>query len=130
MHNFVKPEPQRARPEPQAKVADSLQALLERQSPRPRSAELASMFSQSGIDTSEHYQEPVAKQRPTNMFAREEAAQARPQTQADSLGFDNLDRDFDELDTTTLRKHTRTKNTESEAMSTMREEMNAIRQLL
>ena len=128
-HNFVKPEPQRARPEPQAKVADSLQALLERQSPRPRSAELASMFSQSGIDTSEHYQEPVAKQRPTNMFAREEAAQARPQTQADSLGFDDLDRDFDELDTPVAQKHT-TKNTESEAMSTMREEMNAIRQLL
>ena len=129
MHNFVKPEPLRARPEPQAKVADSLQALLERQSPRPRSAELASMFSQSGIDTSEHYQEPVAKQRPTNMFAREEAAQARPQTQADSLGFDDLDRDFDELDTPVAQTHT-TKNTESEAMSTMREEMNAIRQLL
>ncbi|MGE6809423.1 flagellar biosynthesis protein FlhF [Pseudoalteromonas nigrifaciens] len=129
MHNFVKPEPQRARPEPQAKVADSLQALLERQSPRPRSAELASMFSQSGIDTSEHYQEPVAKQRPTNMFAREEAAQASPQTQADSLGFDDLDRDFDELDTPVAQTHT-TKNTESEAMSTMREEMNAIRQLL
>lgn len=58
-HNFVKPEPKRAQPEPQAKVADSLQALLERQSPRPRSPELASMFSQSGIDTSEHYQEPA-----------------------------------------------------------------------
>ncbi|TMS88820.1 flagellar biosynthesis protein FlhF, partial [Pseudoalteromonas sp. S201] len=59
VHNFVKPEPLRAKPEPQAKVADSLQALLERQAPRPRSAELASMFSQSGIDTTDNYQEPV-----------------------------------------------------------------------
>ena len=71
MHNFVKPEPQRAKPEPQAKVADSLQALLERQSPRPRSPELASMFSQSGIDTTDNYQEPDMGQRTKNMFAPE-----------------------------------------------------------
>jgi flagellar biosynthesis protein FlhF len=48
---FVRPEPARAKPEAQAQVADSLQALLERQTARPRSPELASMFSQSGIDT-------------------------------------------------------------------------------
>jgi len=83
MHNFVKPEPQRSKPVQQAKVADSLEALLERQSPRPRSPELASMFSQSGIDTTENYQEPAVKQSPTsNMFTRENSAPARPHTQA------------------------------------------------
>jgi len=130
MHNFVKPEPQRAKPEPQAKVADSLQALLERQSPRPRSPELASMFSQSGIDTTDNYQEPVAKARTTNnMFARDDVAPQRPHTQADSLGFDDLDRDFDDLEAP-VNSRPQTKNNESEEMTNMREEMNAIRQLL
>ncbi|WP_417668647.1 flagellar biosynthesis protein FlhF [Pseudoalteromonas tetraodonis] len=127
-HNFVKPEPKRAQPEPQAKVADSLQALLERQSPRPRSPELASMFSQSGIDTSEHYQEP-AQPRTTNMFARENEAPKRMQTQADSLGFDDLDQDFDDLDSPSAPDQ-QTMHKESSDISTMREEMNAIRQLL
>ena len=127
-HNFVKPEPKRAQPEPQAKVADSLQALLERQSPRPRSPELASMFSQSGIDTSEHYQEP-AQPRTTNMFARENEAPKRMQAQADSLGFDDLDQDFDELDAP-VAPRSQTNNNESAQMSAMRDEMNAIRQLL
>ncbi|HAG40513.1 flagellar biosynthesis protein FlhF [Pseudoalteromonas sp. UBA6540] len=127
-HNFVKPEPKRAQPEPQAKVADSLQALLERQSPRPRCPELASMFSQSGIDTSEHYQEP-AQPRTTNMFARENEAPKRMQTQADSLGFDDLDQDFDDLDAP-VAPRSQTNNNESAQMSAMRDEMNAIRQLL
>jgi flagellar biosynthesis protein FlhF len=127
-HNFVKPEPKRAQPEPQAKVADSLQALLERQSPRPRSPELASMFSQSGIDTSEHYQEP-AQPRTTNMFARENEAPKRMQTQADSLGFDDLEQDFDELDAP-VAPRSQANNNESAQMSAMRDEMNAIRQLL
>ncbi|WP_324738031.1 flagellar biosynthesis protein FlhF [Pseudoalteromonas sp. CuT4-3] len=127
-HNFVKPEPKRAQPEPQAKVADSLQALLERQSPRPRSPELASMFSQSGIDTSEHYQEP-AQPRTTNMFARENEAPKRMQTQADSLGFDDLDQDFDDLDAP-VAPRSQANNNESAQMSAMRDEMNAIRQLL
>ncbi|BED89862.1 flagellar biosynthesis regulator FlhF [Pseudoalteromonas sp. MM1] len=127
-HNFIKPEPKRAQPEPQAAVADSLQALLERQSPRPRSPELASMFSQSGIDTSEHYQEP-AQPRTTNMFAREDEAPKRMQTQADSLGFDDLDRDFDELDAP-IAPRPQAQNKESVEMSAMRDEMNAIRQLL
>jgi len=129
-HNFVKPEPQRAQPKPQAKVADSLQALLERQSPRPRSAELASMFSQSGIDTSGHYQEQEAVQsRPKNMFEREPSAPARPRTQADSLGFDDLDSGFDDLDSPSAPRQ-QTMQNESSDISTMREEMNAIRQLL
>ena len=127
-HNFVKPEPKRAQPEPQAAVADSLQALLERQSPRPRSPELASMFSQSGIDTSEHYQEP-AQPRTTNMFARENEAPKRMQTQADSLGFDDLDQDFDDLDAP-VAPRSQANNNESAQMSAMRDEMNAIRQLL
>ncbi|QBJ63473.1 flagellar biosynthesis protein FlhF [Pseudoalteromonas sp. DL-6] len=129
-HNFVKPEPQRAQPKPQAKVADSLQALLERQSPRPRSAELASMFSQSGIDTSGHYQEQEAVQsRPKNMFEREQSAPARPRTQADSLGFDDLDTGFDDLDSPSAPRQ-QTMQNESSDITTMREEMNAIRQLL
>ncbi|MDQ2043002.1 flagellar biosynthesis protein FlhF [Pseudoalteromonas sp. 20-92] len=129
IHNFVKPEPQRAKAAPQARVADSLEALLERQSPRPRSPELASMFSQSGIETTDNYQEPVVKPRSANMFAREDIAPTRPQTQADSLGFDDLDRDFDDLDSpVTPQAHV--KNNESEEMTSMREEMNAIRQLL
>ncbi|WP_372762954.1 flagellar biosynthesis protein FlhF [Pseudoalteromonas sp.] len=128
--NFVKPAPQRAKPEPQAKVADSLQALLERQSPRPRSAELASMFSHSGIDTTEHYQQPAAQPRPTNnMFAAEERASKRPHTQADSLGFDDLDAGFDDLDTPAADVPA-TNNSDSAEMLRMREEMNAIRQLL
>ena len=129
-HNFVKPEPQRAQPKPQAKVADSLQALLERQSPRPRSAELASMFSHSGIDTSGHYQEQEPVQsRPKNMFEREQSAPVRPRTQADSLGFDDLDSGFDDLDSPSAPRQ-QTMHEESSDMSTMREEMNAIRQLL
>ena len=128
-HNFIKPEPQRAQPSPQAKVADSLEALLERQSPRPRSPELASMFSQSGIDTTENYQEPVAKQRPKNMFSHENAAPIRPQTQADSLGFDDLESDFDDLESP-IAPRQQAKNNESVEMTSMREEMNAIRQLL
>jgi flagellar biosynthesis protein FlhF len=128
--NFVKPAPQRAKPEPQAKVADSLQALLERQSPRPRSAELASMFSHSGIDTTEHYQQSAAQPRPTNnMFAAEERAAKRPHTQADSLGFDDLDAGFDDLDTPAADVPA-TNNSDSAEMLRMREEMNAIRQLL
>jgi len=129
-HNFVKPEPQRPQPKTQAKVADSLQALLERQSPRPRSAELASMFSQSGVDTSGHYQEQEAVQsRPKNMFEREPSAPARPRTQADSLGFDDLDSGFDDLDSPSAPRQ-QTMQNESSDISTMREEMNAIRQLL
>ncbi|MDN3487510.1 flagellar biosynthesis protein FlhF [Pseudoalteromonas sp. APC 3694] len=129
-HNFVKPEPQRAQPKPQAKVADSLQALLERQSPRPRSAELASMFSHSGIDTSGHYQEQeLVQSRPKNMFEREQSAPVRPRTQADSLGFDDLDSGFDDLDSPSAPDQ-QTMHKESSDISTMREEMNAIRQLL
>nr|WP_193987619.1 flagellar biosynthesis protein FlhF [Lelliottia steviae] len=132
-HNFVKPEPMRAKPEPQAQVADSLQALLERQAPRPRSPELASMFSQSGIDTGEHYQpkEPSFQQQPE--FAQkpryQEQAAPRMQTQAHSLGFDDdLDAGFDDLDSPVEQKNSAPAN-QSE-MATMREEMNAIRQLL
>ena len=63
------------------------------------------------------------------MFAPENAAPVRPQTQADSLGFDDLDSDFDDLDSPVTARQ-QTPNNESEEMTTMREEMNAIRQLL
>ena len=132
--NFVKPAPQRTQPEPQAAVADSLQALLERQSPRPRSPELASMFSQSGIDTSTQYQpqqrhqaqqtrhEPQAH----NDFARRDTA-PRPQTQAHSLGFDDdLESGFDDLDTPMPTKSA----AKTDEITAMRDEMAAMRQLL
>ncbi|MBB1300518.1 flagellar biosynthesis protein FlhF [Pseudoalteromonas sp. SR44-8] len=132
--NFVKPAPQRAQHEPQAAVADSLQALLERQSPRPRSPELASMFSQSGIDTSTQYQpqqqhqaqqarhEPQAH----SDFARRDTA-PRPQTQAHSLGFDDdLESGFDDLDTPMPTKSA----AKTDEITAMRDEMAAMRQLL
>lgn len=134
-HNFVKPEPMRAKPEPQAQVADSLQALLERQAPRPRSPELASMFNHSGIETSEHYQPKAhsfAPQEQPQYSAKpryQEQAAPRVQTQAHSLGFDDdLDTGFDDLDSPAEHKTAAPAN--HSEMATMREEMNAIRQLL
>ncbi|HEA15457.1 MAG: flagellar biosynthesis protein FlhF [Pseudoalteromonas prydzensis] len=132
--NFVKPAPQRTQPEPQAAVADSLQALLERQSPRPRSPELASMFSQSGIDTATQYQPQQQHQAPQtrhepqahNDFARRDSA-PRPQTQAHSLGFDDeLESGFDDLDTPVATKSA----AKTDEISAMRDEMAAMRQLL
>ena len=132
--NFVKPAPQRPQPEPQAVVADSLQALLERQSPRPRSPELASMFSQSGIDTAtqyqpqQHHQAQQTRHEPQahNDFARRDSV-PRPQTQAHSLGFDDeLESGFDDLDTPIPSKNT----AKTDEISAMRDEMAAMRQLL
>ncbi|MFT6787665.1 MAG: flagellar biosynthesis protein FlhF [Pseudoalteromonas rhizosphaerae] len=129
--NFVKPAPQRAQHEPQAAVADSLQALLERQSPRPRSPELASMFSQSGIDTSTQYQQHQAQQarhepQAHSDFARRDTA-PRPQTQAHSLGFDDdLESGFDDLDTPMPTKSA----AKTDEITAMRDEMAAMRQLL
>ncbi|MBQ4831772.1 flagellar biosynthesis protein FlhF [Pseudoalteromonas sp. MMG010] len=129
-HHFVKPQPSRAKEQPQAKVADSLEALLERQSPRPRSPELASMFSQSGINTTDDYQEPALSQRHSDLFAEPAVtnrAASRAPTQADSLGFDDLDRDFDDLDTPVKKPNIAASNDE---MSAMRDEISAMRQLL
>jgi flagellar biosynthesis protein FlhF len=124
--NFVRPEPQRARPEAQAQVADSLQALLERQAPKPRSPELASMFSQSGINTEEVFKSHQAEEEryerpaPTRNFRTEPKPQ--PQ-QAQAWSFDDdLDTGFGDDFETTPKK--------VDEMATMREEMNAIRQLL
>ncbi|KPH63936.1 flagellar biosynthesis regulator FlhF [Pseudoalteromonas porphyrae] len=132
--NFVKPAPQRSQPEPQAKVADSLQALLERQTPRPRSPELASMFSQSGFDTGSQYQEQKHSARQhsevkpkQDFYHRDTAPVSRPQTQAHSLGFDDdLDRDFDDLDTSMPTKEV----AKTDEITAMRDEMAAMRQLL
>ncbi len=54
-NRIVQPQTRFNRPQPQESnngVADSLQALLERQNPQPKNAVLADMFSQSGIDLS------------------------------------------------------------------------------
>jgi flagellar biosynthesis protein FlhF len=124
---FVRPEPQRARPEPQAQVADSLQALLDRQAPRPRSPELASMFSQSGINTEEVFKpRQIAEERhePVNSAYNFRAeTKAKPQQQSHAWSFDDdLDSGFgDDLEPAVKKV---------DEMATMREEMNAIRQLL
>ncbi|MCQ8877879.1 flagellar biosynthesis protein FlhF [Pseudoalteromonas shioyasakiensis] len=140
--NFVKPAPQRAQQEPQTAVADSLQALLERQSPQPKSPQLASMFSQSGIDTATQYQgkpqqqpQPAQAQYRTSEpqahpdFARREAS-SKAHTQAHSLGFDDeLENGFDDLETP-LHSSAKSGSGKNDEISSMRDEMNAIRQLL
>ncbi|CCQ09714.1 Flagellar biosynthesis protein FlhF [Pseudoalteromonas luteoviolacea B = ATCC 29581] len=121
---FVRPEPARAKPEPQAQVADSLQALLERQATRPRSPELASMFSESGIDTEKAFAQQARSQ------AAQKRAPAKPASrptvaQGNWEMADELDSGFgDDVD---LRQNVGKSDNE---MTKMREEMNAIRQLL
>ncbi|KZN70522.1 flagellar biosynthesis protein FlhF [Pseudoalteromonas luteoviolacea] len=140
----VKPQARRAQPEPQARVADSLEALLERQAPKPRSPELASMFSQSGIDTGDLFapkeeqtanfqqsdfhqaaQQPGYQQ--NNIGASRAQPTARPARQPEPIssdwGFDDdLESGFDAQPATSEPKQ--------DEMSSMRDEMNAIRQLL
>jgi flagellar biosynthesis protein FlhF len=121
---FVRPEPQRAKPEPQAQVADSLQALLDRQAPKPRSPELASMFSQSGINTEEVFKQRQVEEhfeRPAQ--AQNFRAETKHAPQKQSWNFDDeLDAGFGDDIEPTVKK--------VDEMATMREEMNAIRQLL
>ncbi|WP_440055657.1 flagellar biosynthesis protein FlhF [Pseudoalteromonas sp. T1lg65] len=130
---FVRPQPRTAQPKPQAQVADSLEALLERQAPRPRSPELASMFSQSGIDTEQmlsgleqrtqhaNYQpnQPARSQKQNHAYDFDDDLHAQQQHWHES---DDLDSGFgDEPAKPSFKK---------DEMSEMREEMNAIRQLL
>ncbi len=123
VHNMVRPEPLRAKPEPQAAVADSLQALLERQTPKPRNSALADMFSQSGIDTANAFGRPREVAEPAY------AAMKQPAThQASSLDFnDDLDLDFDSP-AEYATSHDRAP--QGNEMALMRDEMNAIRELL
>ena len=124
---IVRPEPQRAKPEPQAQVADSLQALLDRQAPKPRSPELASMFSQSGINTEEVFKPRQATEERYELPTSTQNFRAEPnvktQQQAQSWSFD------DDLDTGFADDFEPAPKKVDE-MATMREEMNAIRQLL
>ncbi|ALO41470.1 flagellar biosynthesis protein FlhF [Pseudoalteromonas phenolica] len=124
---FIRPEPQRAKPEPQAQVADSLQALLDRQAPKPRSPELASMFSQSGINTDEVFkprQTPEERfERPTSPQSFRAEPKVKNQQQSQSWSFD------DDLDTG-FSDDFEPAPKQVDEMATMREEMNAIRQLL
>lgn len=121
---FVRPEPERAKPEPQAQVADSLQALLERQAPKPRSPELASMFSQSGINTEEVFKPRQAEEhfeRPAQTQNFRTETKHAPQSRSWSFD-DELDAGFGDDIEPTVKK--------VDEMATMREELNAIRQLL
>ncbi|TLX45900.1 flagellar biosynthesis protein FlhF [Pseudoalteromonas phenolica] len=124
---IVRPDPQRAKPEPQAQVADSLQALLDRQAPKPRSPELASMFSQSGINTEEVFKPRQATEeryeRPTSTQNFRAEPNLKTQQQGQSWNFD------DDLDTGFADDFEPAPKKVDE-MATMREEMNAIRQLL
>jgi flagellar biosynthesis protein FlhF len=140
---LVRPEPSK-RAEPQSQVADSLEALLERQAPRPRSPELASMFSQSGIDTDQVFNHHLNKQEQYSHNQshpkQQNYARPMPKKQAEprqtdiltKMHNDTSDWQFDdELDSGFGDEMTRT-HTESkpDEMTSMREEMNAIRQLL
>ena len=133
---MVRPQTRTQRPEPQSHngVADSLQALLERQSPKPKNAALADMFSQSGIDMSapeEPVEQPQRRAAPANHYAPQptlaEPTQARAAAQ--SMG-DDLDGDgFDEPHRQP-NDSVQQEGMDSEEISAMRDEMNAIRQLL
>ncbi|MCF6440394.1 flagellar biosynthesis protein FlhF [Pseudoalteromonas luteoviolacea] len=129
----VKPQTRRPQAQqPQAKVADSLEALLERQAPKPRSPELASMFSQSGIDTGDLFQ-PKAEQQPAFNdvhTSSPQTARPRPVKHAEPI---SSDWDFgDELDSELDSQpvSSSANSTSQDEMSSMRDEMNAIRQLL
>ena len=79
------------------------------------------------INQKSSYDQPRPEYAPKPRY--QEQAAPRMQTQAHSLGFDDdLDSGFDDLDTPTERKQAAPAN-QSE-IATMREEMNAIRQLL
>ncbi|MEI5638208.1 MULTISPECIES: flagellar biosynthesis protein FlhF [unclassified Pseudoalteromonas] len=133
---FVRPEPRQAQPSKQAQVADSLEALLERQAPRPRSPELASMFSQSGIDTEQML---ATKQEPQRQPQRSAQPSYHSKPQPSRQSFDFEDDDFaesqswsesDDLDSGFGDEPAPSQRAKGDEMSDMREEMNAIRQLL
>ncbi|MDK1285656.1 flagellar biosynthesis protein FlhF [Pseudoalteromonas umbrosa] len=128
----VKPQTRRPQAQPQAKVADSLEALLERQAPKPRSPELASMFSQSGIDTGDLFQPKTEQQPAFNDVHSSQPQAARPHSvkHAEPIA---SDWDFgDELDSELESQPIASggNNASQDEMSSMRDEMNAIRQLL
>ncbi|WP_194866790.1 flagellar biosynthesis protein FlhF [Pseudoalteromonas sp. PPB1] len=129
---MVRPQPRRAEPQKQAQVADSLEALLERQAPRPKSPELASMFSQSGINTDDMFGAQQRNEAPAK--AAPQAAR-QPRYEAQSHDFDGGDAatswEFgDDLDQGFGDEPAAQKKANDDEMSSMRDEMNAIRQLL
>ncbi|WP_105254957.1 flagellar biosynthesis protein FlhF [Pseudoalteromonas sp. T1lg75] len=118
-------------------VADSLQALLERQNPQPKNAALADMFSQSGIDLQQSGQQQV--QQPASHYAPAESdmqprvqprvqqphapsQRPKPRMPAQHLG--------DDLDGDDLDDFAQSTKAEQDEITAMRDEMNAIRQLL
>ncbi|MFY8272883.1 flagellar biosynthesis protein FlhF [Pseudoalteromonas sp. SSDWG2] len=136
----VQPQTRFARPQPQdqqSSVADSLQALLERQNPQPKNAALADMFSQSGIDLTaatrthgdgNHHtaaQQVAAPSRASAPMSQPAMHSAPVNTHLD----DDLDGDdFDDF--TAQAKAPLARQEQHDEMMVMREEMNAIRQLL
>ncbi|MCO7190000.1 MULTISPECIES: flagellar biosynthesis protein FlhF [unclassified Pseudoalteromonas] len=129
---MVRPQPRRAEPQKQAQVADSLEALLERQAPRPKSPELASMFSQSGINTDDMFQPQQRSEAPAKAMPQ---AARQPRYEAPSHSFDAREESTswefgDDLEQGFGDEPAAQKTANDDEMSSMRDEMNAIRQLL
>ncbi|MEM0515332.1 flagellar biosynthesis protein FlhF [Pseudoalteromonas sp. YIC-827] len=115
-------------------VADSLQALLERQNPQPKNAVLADMFSQSGIDLHQSAQQGTP-QHAAGYGATESRFQPQEQPRVQShtprpeprMSTQQLGDDLDGDDLDELAQST---SAEQDEITAMRDEMNAIRQLL
>ncbi|WP_105190511.1 flagellar biosynthesis protein FlhF [Pseudoalteromonas sp. T1lg48] len=117
-------------------MADSLQALLERQNPQPKNAALADMFSQSGIDLQQPVQQP-APQHADDYAVTESRMQSRmqplvqprvqPQRPELRMPTQHLG---DDLDGDDLDEFAQSTKAEQDEITAMRDEMNAIRQLL
>lgn len=131
-HNerFIRPAPAQAQPEKQAAVADSLAALLERQTPNhantaaePKNSVLADMFNQSGIEFSSQQN---AKNTPVRAAAKPAPVQTTPVQSAPAITNDDLDGDsMDNFAPNAVSSHA-----SQDEISVLRNEMNAIRQLL
>ncbi|MEO2266888.1 flagellar biosynthesis protein FlhF [Pseudoalteromonas sp. YIC-656] len=143
---IVQPQTRFNRPQPQESnqgVADSLQALLERQNPQPKNAVLADMFSQSGIDLNAaqqtraaqhpHQETPAYAQPEPRAYAQQHSTRPEQQMAASMQLDDDLDGD-DFADFAASKPHSneraRAAHMNNDEVSAMRDEMNAIRQLL
>ncbi len=109
--SIVRPKPVSASPEPQGEVADSLEALLSRQSKKTRNTRFT-----------EHLEQTLAKE---NKHSEQNPAWS------EELRNSEIPPQYQELATNKLNSSPNTKdNAEKQQISAMQEEMSAIRQLL